>query len=308
MNEILIADNILSTVEFDVLDLNTRESITTNGAVSRPTIDFMLYPSGLGFEQEISVVEGDTLDYVLNQTIKKKNIKLTILFKGEFAYARYKDFSNRFSRYNDLEKYRIRFSFELNGVRRYVEVSIVALEPQGRDGRFVSANLTLQPLSPFYEDVYSSSIITDSQNGKIYPYKYPYSYGGGSFTDENVIENNFIKDIPLRITLKGPMTTPYASISYATDNEEVGETYGSVRFEASVSLLENESIVIDAFTNRIYKESLGAAGIKIQTDLFDLVDKRYQSFLFAKPGNSKISSPLENNSSVCEVYTVRYVL
>ena len=273
MNEILIADNILSTVEFDVLDLNTRESITTNGAVNRPTIDFMLYPSGLGFEQEISVVEG-----------------------------------NRFSRYNDLEKYRIRFSFELNGVRRYVEVSIIALEPQGRDGRFVSANLTLQPLSPFYEDVYSSSIITDSQNGKIYPYKYPYSYGGGSFTDENVIENNFIKDIPLRITLKGPMTTPYASISYATDNEEVGETYGSVRFEASVSLLENESIVIDAFTNRIYKESLGTAGIKIQTDLFDLVDKRYQSFLFAKPGNSKISSPLENNSSVCEVYTVRYVL
>ena len=308
MDLLLIGDNIVNSIEFDALDLSTRNAVTSNGETTHPVFDFISVPSGLGFSQDVNIVQGDTIDYVLDQVIKKKNIKLTVYFKGTRAYAKYKDLSTWFGRYNDLNKYRIRFSYLLNEVRRYVEVCLIDLEIKGRDGNFVSAELTLQPLSPFYEDVYTSIIVTDSENGKIYPYRYPYNYGGGAYVDANTINNDFIKEIPLMITLNGPMATPYVNILEIVDGV-LGETYGRVQFNDSVSLKKGEQIVIDAFSNRIYKLSKNSGtGVTTQEDLFDAVNKNYQAFLYAKPGMSRIASSLDDASSSCEVYSVRYVL
>lgn len=308
MDLLLIGDNIVNSIEFDALDLSTRSSVTLSGNVTRPSFDFISVPTGLGFSQDVSVVQGDTIDYVLDQVIKKKNIKLTVYFKGTRAYAKYKEFSVWFGKYNDLNKYRIRFSYLLNGVRRYVEVCLIDLEIKGREGNFVNAEITFQALTPFYEDVYESIIITESENGKIYPYRYPYNYGGGAYIDANTINNDFIKEIPLMITLNGPMTTPYVNI-LEMNNGVLGETYGRVQFNDSVSLKKGEQIVIDAFSNRIYKRVKNSGtGVTTQEDLFDAVNKNYQAFLYAKPGMSRIASSLDDASSSCEVYSVRYVL
>ena len=308
MDLLLIGDNIVNSIKFDALDLSTRSSVTSSGNVTRPSFDFISVPTGLGFSQDVSVVQGDTIDYVLDQVIKKKNIKLTVYFKGTRAYAKYKEFSVWFGKYNDLNKYRIRFSYLLNGVRRYVEVCLIDLEIKGREGNFVNAEITFQALTPFYEDVYESIIITESENGKIYPYRYPYNYGGGAYIDANTINNDFIKEIPLMITLNGPMATPYVNI-LEMNNGVLGETYGRVQFNDSVSLKKGEQIVIDAFSNRIYKRVKNSGtGVTTQEDLFDAVNKNYQAFLYAKPGMSRIASSLDDASSSCEVYSVRYVL
>ena len=308
MDLLLIGDNIVNSIEFDALDLSTRSSVTSSGNVTRPSFDFISVPTGLGFSQDVSVVQGDTIDYVLDQVIKKKNIKLTVYFKGTRAYAKYKEFSVWFGKYNDLNKYRIRFSYLLNSVRRYVEVCLIDLEIKGREGNFVNADITFQALTPFYEDVYESVIITESENGKIYPYRYPYNYGGGAYIDANTINNDFIKEIPLMITLNGPMATPYVNI-LEMNNGVLGETYGRVQFNDTVSLKKGEQIVIDAFSNRIYKRVKNSGtGVTTQEDLFDAVNKNYQAFLYAKPGMSRIASSLDDASSSCEVYSVRYVL
>lgn len=308
MDLLLIGDNIVNSIEFDALDLSTRSSVTSSGNVTRPSFDFISVPTGLGFSQDVSVVQGDTIDYILDQVVKKKNIKLTVYFKGTMAYAKYKEFSVWFGKYNDLNKYRIRFSYLLNSVRRYVEVCLIDLEIKGREGNFVNAEITFQALTPFYEDVYESIIITESENGKIYPYRYPYNYGGGAYIDANTINNDFIKEIPLMITLNGPMATPYVNI-LEMNNGVLGETYGRVRFNDSVSLKKGEQIVIDAFSNRIYKRVKNSStGVTTQEDLFDAVNKNYQAFLYAKPGMSRIASSLDDASSSCEVYSVRYVL
>ena len=308
MDLLLIGDNIVNSIEFDALDLSTRSSVTSSGNVTRPSFDFISVPTGLGFSQDVSVVQGDTIDYVLDQVIKKKNIKLTVYFKGTRAYAKYKEFSVWFGKYNDLNKYRIRFSYLLNSVRRYVEVCLIDLEIKGREGNFVNADITFQALTPFYEDVYESIIITESENGKIYPYRYPYNYGGGAYIDANTINNDFIKEIPLMITLNGPMATPYVNI-LEMNNGVLGETYGRVQFNDTVSLKKGEQIVIDAFSNRIYKRVKNSGtGVTTQEDLFDAVNKNYQAFLYAKPGMSRIASSLDDASSSCEVYSVRYVL
>lgn len=307
--EYIVADSIVPSFEFDVTSTDTKEQILVDGEPTKPEMDFSLFPSGLGFKQQVDVVEGDTIDYVLNQAIKKKNIKITLLWKGSGAYFKYKSFLNWLSQYNDLEKYRIRFSYVLAEVRRFVDLAVVDFELKGRDDLMVSAELTAQPLSPFYEEAISTIMVNNTNRGKIYNYVYPYFYGGGAYSSSNVIENGYLKPIPLKVTLRGPMENPFVSISEVNADGTTGDVYGKVQFNLGLSLAKNESIVIDAFNNRIYKETVNTStGARTVEDLFYSVDKSYDSFLFAKSGRSKIAASLEDETSQCEVYYVRYLL
>lgn len=307
--EYIVADSIVPSFEFDVTSTDTKEQILVDGEPTKPEMDFSLFPSGLGFKQQVDVVEGDTIDYVLNQAIKKKNIKITLMWKGSGAYFKYKAFLNWLSQYNDLEKYRIRFSYVLAEVRRFVDLAVVDFDLKGRDDLMVSAELTAQPLSPFYEEAINLIMVNDTNRGKIYNYVYPYYYGGGAYSSSNVIENGYLKPIPLKITLRGPMENPFVNISEVNDDGTTGDVYGKVQFNLGLAITKNESIVIDAFNNRIYKETVSPlTGARTVEDLFYSVDKSYDSFLFAKSGRSKIAASLEDETSQCEVYYVRYLL
>lgn len=311
--EYLNGDSVVSTIQFDAIDISTRQVVTlVNHEADQPTIDFKLFPSGLGFQQEVDVVEGDTVDYVIKQTFVKKTISLTLMWKGESAFLKYKNFLNWISSYNDLTKYHIRFSYALGGVRRKVELAVTNLDLKERDGFRVSATLTLQPLSPFYEEEGATTTVNQLNTGKIYNYSYPYKYGGGAYSGENTITNNYLKAIPLKITLYGPMSSPFVTITAINADGSVGAQYGNVQFD-NVTLQNNEAVeeklVIDAFSNRIYLETTnkqtGGTSVK---DMFSSVNKQFNSFLLANPGKSKIAASLSEAGSKCEVYYVRYVL
>ena len=76
INTFMVADSIVDTIKFDFLDLNTDKVVQNNGVDVTPSFDFIGMPTGIGFKQNVDTVEGDTIDYVVNQIIKKKNIKL----------------------------------------------------------------------------------------------------------------------------------------------------------------------------------------------------------------------------------------
>lgn len=42
----IIGDSIVSTIKFDVLELETREAVTINGQVTMPQTDFILFLAG----------------------------------------------------------------------------------------------------------------------------------------------------------------------------------------------------------------------------------------------------------------------
>ena len=198
-------DSLVKTILFDVVNTTTGAVVTKNGVTISPEYDFVLMPSGIGFKQELDLVEGDTIDYVVKQTVKKKEIKLTLAWKGSTAYARYQSFVSWLALYLDVAKYHIRFSYKVGTLRRYVEVSPVNLELMGRELTTVTAELTLKPLTPFYEEYEGTfMLVRDTNAGKIYNYEYPYVYGGGAYSDGNVITNNYLKPLPLKITLRGP--------------------------------------------------------------------------------------------------------
>ncbi len=316
MNQYLVADSLTDTIQFDVIETSTNSQVQNNGLVSRPTTEMILMPSGLGFGQSLDLVTGEVIDYVINQTVTKKTIKLTLAWKGPTAYRKYQDFATWIAQYFDLTKYHIRFSYSIGGTRRYVEVAATDFELRGRDGRYVSAQLTLQPLTSFYEEYDGSfTIVTDSNTGKIYAYQYPYIYGGGAFSGDNSINNQYLKKIPLKIVLKGPMSSPYVSIAKINDDNTVeAEPYLRVQFEVGFSLEDTEEVVIDALNNRVYKNTyeLNADGERVRlvstTDVFNYVDKTYDTFLFANPGKSRIAASVATQGSECRVSYMRYVL
>lgn len=310
ITQIQSSDSLVSSIKIDVVSTDNSSQIKVNGVPTSPSSDFILMPSGLGFKQSLDVVTGDTIDYVVKQTIEKREIKLTIMWKGQTAYAKFQEFSTWIARYFDLEKYHIRFSYSINGTRRFVEVAATLLDLKGRNGSFVSAELTLKPLTPFYEETMVSFIVADANSGSIYPYVYPYVYGGGAYSGNNQIVNNYLESLPLRIVLKGPMDTPYVSIQKINEDGTVeSDPYSRVQFADGVSIAANETITIDAFNKKIYLTSTNeTTGAVTVTDLFNSVSKSYDAFLFAKPGSSKVSASLSDSKAECEIFFVRYVL
>ncbi len=310
MNEIMQADSITSTIEFDVLDAITREQITQGGNVTRPTYDMIQFPSGLGFQQDVDIVSGDTLDYVINQTIAKKSIKMTVCFKGATAYAKLYSFNAWFAKYANHEDYVTRFSYMMNNIRRYADVIITNGEPKERDGNYVTESITLQPISPFYEETTIETIVTDNNDGMIYSYEYPYKYGGGAYSGNNIITNDFMKKIPLRVTIQGPtLSKPEVSIKKIDEDGAIGETYGTVQLQDSAGALSaSQKLVIDAFSSQVYIETTQSSGTKTKKDVFNLLDKTTDAFLYAEPGTSRIAPNLDTDTATCTVYYLKYVM
>ena len=308
-------DSITDTLQFDVIYTSTGDTIKVNGVAIHPDVDMIEMPSGIGFKQTLDIVEGDTIDYVVNQKINKKNISMVLRFFGNLAYQKYQSFGSWLGKYLDLNTYHIRLSWQVGSLRRYIEVSPINLDLVGREGNCVSAKLTLQPITPQYEEYDNFfTIIHDTNEGKIYNYEYPYQYGGGAYSSNNVITNDYLKPLPLKVKLLGPMAHVYVSISKIKEDGSVENTpYLKVEFESGFELTANQEVVIDAFNNKVYLNtySVDAGGNKTlvsTTDVFNSVKKTYDSFLFAKPGNSRISAELDLAGSSCIVNYVRYLV
>lgn len=307
-------DSITDTLKFDVINTSTGDTIKVNGVPISPEFDFCEMPSGLGFKQTLDIVEGDTIDYVVNQKINKKNISIVLRWFGTTAYQKYQSFGSWLGKYLDLTKYHIRLSYQVGSLRRYVEVSPINLELQGREGNVVSAKLTLQPLSPQYEEYEGFfQIVHDTNEGKIYNYAYPYVYGGGAYSSDNTISNQYLKRLPLKIKLVGPISHPEVAIYKINEDGSVALTPTlRVAFNDGFSIGSNQEVVIDAFNNKVYLNTytVDAGGNKTlvsQVDAFNNINKVYDSFLFAEPGNNKITCTLGEGAS-CIINYVRYLI
>ena len=331
-------DGIIDTFRFDVLTSDTREKVLgTDGKPVAPSYDFVQNLSGLGFAQTLDVVEGDTIDYLLKQTIEKNSVSFEAVFLGADAYEKLYRFNAFWGRYADHDRYITRFSYipsdyldvdkdagldqetldkltdsqKKDYFRRYIDFVITAGSPTVRSNQQVTEKITRRPLSPWYEEVFTEFTITSEKNtGKIYPYGYPYRYGGGAYDSANYINNDYLKEIPLKVTIVGPTSErPYVALYSVSDDGLTTEQYAKVAFPGLGVLSAGEKIVIDAFTSRVYRvtEKTLTNGQKREyyTDLYYATSKSHQAFLFAKQGKTKVSSNL--NGGKLQVESVRYV-
>ena len=149
--------------------------------------------------------------------------------------------------------------------------------------------ISFLPGTPKYIKKDSILGVQTSQSGKSYPFNYPYTYSQ-TVIQNNIIDNTYFDEIPLRIIVYGKMTNPQISLV----ENDTNEVYSIVRFE-NLGIEEGEHIVIDAIQSKILLYRDGR-----YISAYDYVSKQsnLDSFLYAK-GETKsrivISlNPLEN--------------
>ena len=156
-------------------------------AIDRFPLDRVISPSGLGFTQNLTIVETRTLDYIVDRTIKKKPIKLTVIFTEPMSYQKTNNFRSWYSRHI---KDKVVLKYSDGSQDKYMDIAINDISVSELNAGVNEVPMTIQPLSPFYllkQQIISTNIETV---GKKYPYTYPYAYGGGRL-ENNLIVNDF---------------------------------------------------------------------------------------------------------------------
>lgn len=264
--------------KFGAVVLNESDKI-----IDRFNFDFVTNISGLGYKLKVSKIETEIEDYVTKIVQEKKALGLTILHLTGYKAANFFDAWVQKNtdkvvclEYNDTQKI------------LYIEGKIIETSKvEKNEFGVLEQNITFQPLTPFFEKIDNDVKIQIAAVGKKYPLKYPYFYGLNSI-ENNIIENTYIKDIPINVVINGSITNPIIQLLDEEDN-----IYNEVRF-LDTNLLASERIIINSAQKKILFDN----GTGNLVDYYYKLDGAHDSFLRAQPlKTSKLNVNLMNGDT-----------
>lgn len=241
--------------------------------IDRYNLDYAEIPKNLGFELEFTTLESRLTTYFTSAREKKTPITLNLNFLPPGAYAKVNSFRQFVQQHIN---HRMVFEYNDTVMTKNWEGKIQKLSQEElADWGGLVCPISFLPGTPKYVRKDNVITIQHTATGKNYPFKYPYSYGVNRI-ENNIINNTYFDEIPLRIILYGVMNDPQVSLQDAT----TGEVYSSVRFN-NLHIAENEHLIIDAIQSKVL---LYRGGKYISA--YDFIDKgsSLDSFLFAKEG------------------------
>ena len=256
--------------------------------IDRFNLDYADTPKNLGFELEFTTLESRLTTYFTSAREKKLATTLNLNFLPPYAYEK----ANAFKRF--VQKYtNQRMVFEYNDTTSEVKNWEGKVQKFGQDEltnfKSLVCPISFLPSTPKYIRKDNVITIRPATKGKSYPFKYPYAYGE-STVENNIINNEYFDEIPLRVHIYGAINNPQISLQDA----ETNEIYSTVRFE-NLYVSENEELIIDAIQSKVLIKRNGQL-----TSAYDYLSKdaSLDSFLYAKANTiSKVVitlNPLEN--------------
>ena len=243
--------------------------------IDRYNLDLVTDPTDNGFTLNLSTISSDIED-IITKVVRKKQVITMNVIQYLNAYNKTNVLANWIQKYSTAQ-YRMCLEYNDTTQLRYCEGKVTGLTKGEKDefGEIIQ-KLSFTMSTPFFTKQEQTINIRVSSVGKKYPFKYPYSYGS-SKVENNEINNVYILDIPLIITINGAISNP--TVSLIDENNEI---YNTVKFSNFV-LLKGEQLVINSAQRKIYKIVNG-----IETDMSAETDPSYDTFLRAKNGLSKI--------------------
>lgn len=251
----------------------------------RMNLDIVSAPSGLGFSVTTTTIKTDVEEILIKAVQSLQPIKLTVNFANGNEYVKARALRSWVEKYTNK---RMAIEWTNDAGKSYADCIVTdfgfgELSQRG----LASVPLIIKPLSPFFEIVENEIKIYPSTGGKIYPYTYPYTYGSGVIAN-NEIANNYIKEIPLIITLYGVMDNVSCGIRVKGESK----LYQQVAFEG-LSLQENQYIVINAVTRKV----LYFNGTEL-VDGYNYLDASKDSFIYAKENAvSELTASVESGKT-----------
>jgi len=240
----------------------------SDNIIDRYNLDYVTNLSGLGYKLKVSTISTDVEDYVTKIIQEKKALTFTVTHLTGYSGGR--SLVNFLQQYNDSD---MCLEYD-NGIEvLYVECKVndVGKTELSAFSGVLEQNISILPLTPFFEKVENTITIERSSLGKNYPFHYSYSYGLVATLD-NEIENVYIREIPLVITIYGTISNPVITLR----DSETNTVYNEVRF-LGVDLAEGQSIIINSAQKKIWYND----GSGVLIDYYYKLDEAYDSFLRA---------------------------
>lgn len=211
--------------------------------ISRFDLDYVESPKNLGFEMSFTTLESRLTTQFTSAREKKTAVTLNLNFIPPNAYQKSNDFKMFVQR--NLNKRMILQYWDTTEVKNWEGKIQKFSQGELEDWGGLVCAVSFLPGTPKYIQKNTTINVAYSDEGKSYPYEYPYSYGE-TLSENNHIDNTYFDDIPLRITLYGEMENP--SISLKDLNK--GEVYSTIVFQG-IHIAEGEHLIIDAIQSKI---------------------------------------------------------
>lgn len=245
--------------------------------VDRYNLDLVTNPSGNGFKLNISTISSDIEDIITKVVQQKSVIKFTIN-QYQNSYLKSNSLASWIQKYSTAN-YIMALEYNDGNIIKYCEGKVTNLGKTELDEfKNLAQDFEFTQTTPFFIKRENTITIQVSSIGKSYPFKYPYSYGA-NVVENNGIDNPYILDVPLIVTINGAIGQPNISLL-----DEDGNSYNRVRF-GNLNLLQGEQLVINSAQRKIIKILQDGT----EEDYAPEVDASYDTFLRAKTGKSSLS-------------------
>ena len=266
--------------KFSLVILDNRDKV-----IDRMNLDLVTNPRGLGFSLDTSVVSTEIEDILISYRQKLESITFDVNFANGREYLKTKSLRLWIEK-NIGKKMAVEWKTDTDTL--FAECIVDKFDfSEINEDKYVSIPLNIKRLTPFFILVENEIKILPSSSGKRYPYKYSYTYGVGVVSN-NIIVNNYIKKIPLNITLYGEMLTPSVSIK----ESGTAEPYSTVAFEG-LSLDTGHWLNINAINRKITYYN----GV-IEVDGYNYIDGTKNSFIYANAGvTSQLSASVQSDKT-----------
>lgn len=177
--------------------------------VDRFNLDYADTPKNLGFELEFTTLESRLTTQFTSARDKKTATTLNLNFLPPNAYQKANAFKRFVQRYTN--KRMVFEYYDTTGVRNWEGKIQRFGQEELMDWGGLVCSTSFLPATPKYVRKDNVITIRYSNIGKSYPIKYPYLYGR-SISENNIINNDYFDEIPLRVTLYGGMSNPEISL------------------------------------------------------------------------------------------------
>lgn len=252
--------------------LNSEDKI-----IDRYNLDVVINPIGNGFKLNLSTISSDIEDIITKVVQAKNVIKFTILQHNN-SYTKSNILANWIQKYSTAQ-YKMALEYNDTKVIKYCEGRVTSLTKNELDEyKSLAQDLEFTQTTPYFIKQENTITIQVSSVGKSYPYSYPYSYGA-NIVENNEINNPYILDIPLIVTINGAITNPTIDLL-----DENGNRYSRVKFDG-VIITQGETLIINSAQRKIIKIDIDGNEI----DYVPEVSPEEDTFLRAKSGKTTIS-------------------
>lgn len=243
--------------------------------IDRYNLGLVQNPSGLGFKLGLSAIETEDENIITKVKHEKQTIQMDVV--EDNGYSQANSLTNWIQQYSTTD-YIMALEYNDTQFNRYYVGKVIELTKTERQyGNTLIQQLKFETTSNSFRIKENVLIYKPLSYGKRYPFSYPYSYGGRT-VEHNEIDNKYLKEVPITITITGALENPLIQLL-----DESGNFYTRVEFEKS--LLEKEKLIINSAQKKIYKIDINGN----KEDWTPYVKPNWDTYLLAKRGRSTIS-------------------